>query len=476
LAFEKQVRYQFGSSVHFSPSPRAKEFFLVVSFSSTSFALTEESVGLALQCCLGGDRAGFRVYRLSDRRFQFFVASNKVGHFVYGLKDRVWPDFVCHFSLFRGEHPMITGFHNFPDSTWHSSEENVVVAQQSPTKLNPSLHLLRSSAHADVSGNSIKELAKFGFNRSDLFEGSSSSSASSSSKIQERPLSSNQDGLLFGSFKDPIHADDSKSLPGKFIGSNFNFELCKSLPYHTLLEIQDLQLAGYASPEIMDILNLPNIPPKNLVNQFISAGSHAGLDRVLVSCSKCLDSGHMASGCTIGWRCRSSKQIGHLAHQCKPKHMIWRVKSQGPTIKAQRKQTRVKNKIWVVKGEADKKGVSPPTSSENRGAVSSLPLPQAIVQSPSAAMATFPVNLLAFLPEGMTIDHGPADRKPCIDLVLSSNAPLLNDKVVIAETNRFVPIHLRQQFSEDLRGLLEESGYVVSAFDDHPFGLGSYTF
>jgi hypothetical protein len=91
-------------------------------------------------------------------------------------------------------------------------------------------------------------------------------------------------------------------------------------------------------------------------------------------------------------------------------------------------------------------------------------------------MATFPVNPLAFLSEGMTIDNRPTDRKPRTDLVVSSNAPLLNDKVVIAETNRFVPIHLRQQFREDLRGLLEESGYAVSAFDDHPFGLGSYTF
>jgi hypothetical protein len=118
--------------------------------------------------------------------------------------------------------------------------------------------------------------------------------------------------------------------------------------------------------------------------------------------------------------------------------MIWRVKAQGTNIKAQWKQTRVMNKIWVVKREADKKGVIPLTSSENKGAVSSLPLPQATVQSPSAAMATFPVNPLAFLPEGMTIDHGPADRKPCIDLVVSSDALLLNDKVVIAETNRFV--------------------------------------
>jgi hypothetical protein len=76
----------------------------------------------------------------------------------------------------------------------------------------------------------------------------------------------------------------------------------------------------------------------------------------------------------------------------------------------------------------------------------------------------------------MTIDHAPTDRKAHTYLVLSPNAPLINDKVLIAETNRFVLIYLRHQYRDDLRDLLEESGYAVSAFDDHLFGLGSYTF
>jgi hypothetical protein len=40
---------------------------------------------------------------LSDKRFRFSVASNKVGHFIYSLGERVWPDFHCFFSLFRGD-------------------------------------------------------------------------------------------------------------------------------------------------------------------------------------------------------------------------------------------------------------------------------------------------------------------------------------------------------------------------------------
>mgnify|MGYP006961251905 CR=1 FL=1 len=88
LAIESQVRDKFQSTVHFSPAnPRsAKEFFLVVSFSSASFPLTEESVALALQSCIGGISSGFRLLRLSDHRFRFSVASNRVGHFSMVLR------------------------------------------------------------------------------------------------------------------------------------------------------------------------------------------------------------------------------------------------------------------------------------------------------------------------------------------------------------------------------------------------------
>ncbi|KAK1695204.1 hypothetical protein QYE76_011901 [Lolium multiflorum] len=76
---------------------------------------------------------------------------------------------------------------------------------------------------------------------------------------------------------------------------------------------------------------------------------------------------------------------------------------------------------------------------------------QALLITEAEAMATFPVNPLAFLPEGMTIDQGPPDRK-------------------------IHPIHLREQMREDVRDMLVESGHIVRYFDDHPFGLGVYTF
>jgi hypothetical protein len=174
LAVEAQVRRRFRSTVHLSPASGSSEFFLVVSFSSASFPLTEETVGLALQSCIGGDRNGFKVFQTSDRRFRFSVASNKVGHFIYGLRDRVWPDFVCHFSLYRGTHPSVLGFHHVEEGLWNSSSQLLEVAQRAPTCLKPDLSLLKQNAYGDRS--SEFELAKFGFSLDTLHANMSSSS------------------------------------------------------------------------------------------------------------------------------------------------------------------------------------------------------------------------------------------------------------------------------------------------------------
>jgi hypothetical protein len=127
LAVKAQVRRRFGSSVHFSPSSGSSEFFLVVSFSSASFPLMEETVGLALQSCIGGDCKRFKVFQTSDRRFRFSVASNKVGHFIYSLRDRVWPDFICHLSLYRGVHPSVSGLYHAKDYSRRRSQTTVII-------------------------------------------------------------------------------------------------------------------------------------------------------------------------------------------------------------------------------------------------------------------------------------------------------------------------------------------------------------
>ena len=128
LALADQVGRKFGSTVHFSPSRDAKEFFLVATFSSASFPLTVDSVGVALQCCLGSSCVGFKVVHIHHRAFRFLVANNKVGHFIYGLKDRIWPDFICHFHLFNGR--FVRYSHLL--TSWYADEELTDISARKP--------------------------------------------------------------------------------------------------------------------------------------------------------------------------------------------------------------------------------------------------------------------------------------------------------------------------------------------------------
>jgi hypothetical protein len=270
LAVEAQVRRQFGSSVHFSPSSGLVEFFLVVSFSSASFPLSEDSVGWALQSCIGGDHNGFKVFKLSDRRFRFSVASNKVGHFIYGLRDRVWPDFVCHFSLFRGVHPAVSGLLSKDDPSWHSSEQDVVVAQRAPTLFQPNLDVLMDSARRDFS--SAKELAKFGFSRSVPKEPLSVASSilfdsGSDRRPPESASGSPAASVCFGSFHEPVILGNQSPFIARFYNDNFVRKFCSNLPTETLENLELLRLANYSEEDIMDCLKLPFIPPKDFVYQ-----------------------------------------------------------------------------------------------------------------------------------------------------------------------------------------------------------------
>ena len=151
LALADQVRRKFGSTVHFSPSRGDKEFFLVVSFSSASFPLTEESVGIALQCCIGGISVGFRVHKIKPRGFRFLVANNKVGHFIYGLKDRIWPDFICHFHLFKGVSARVyTSI-----DTWHADEELPEISARHPNAIKSTLELLKPPPYGNDSSSEV---------------------------------------------------------------------------------------------------------------------------------------------------------------------------------------------------------------------------------------------------------------------------------------------------------------------------------
>src|SRR5438552_1168398 len=59
LKFQKEMNQLFRSSVHHPSSSPSGSFFLLVTFRRFTFRLTEDSVALALQSCLGGSGPGF---------------------------------------------------------------------------------------------------------------------------------------------------------------------------------------------------------------------------------------------------------------------------------------------------------------------------------------------------------------------------------------------------------------------------------
>jgi len=86
LEFQDEIRRRLRAPVHFPfPSPDGS-FLLLVTFRRFLFRLTEESVALALQSCLGGRASDFHVVFLSNNHFRFSVFSKDVGFAIYKLR------------------------------------------------------------------------------------------------------------------------------------------------------------------------------------------------------------------------------------------------------------------------------------------------------------------------------------------------------------------------------------------------------
>ena len=86
------------------PTPDGS-IFLLVTFRRFLFRLTEESVALALQSCLGGRASDFHVQFLSKNHFCFLVFSKDVGFRVYKLKRIITETFDAYFHLWNNGTP-----------------------------------------------------------------------------------------------------------------------------------------------------------------------------------------------------------------------------------------------------------------------------------------------------------------------------------------------------------------------------------
>ncbi|KQJ97888.1 hypothetical protein BRADI_3g33962v3, partial [Brachypodium distachyon] len=97
VAFRKEVKRIHGVPVH--PEGKSKHFYLAVSFGRAKFRLDVDSVGLALECCLGGLYDEFSVVHLRDRVFRFSVSTKSVGFMIHNLHKFSCAQFKCFFHL-----------------------------------------------------------------------------------------------------------------------------------------------------------------------------------------------------------------------------------------------------------------------------------------------------------------------------------------------------------------------------------------
>jgi len=105
LEFQDEVRRCYKSPVHHPyPTPNGS-FFLLVTFRRFLFRLTEDTVPLALQSCLGGKALDFHVQFLSNNHFRFSVFSKDVGFFVYKLRRVITNMFDIYFHLWNNGTP-----------------------------------------------------------------------------------------------------------------------------------------------------------------------------------------------------------------------------------------------------------------------------------------------------------------------------------------------------------------------------------
>lgn len=103
--FEQRVRRCFGAQVHHqSPSPQGS-LFLLATFLRSLFRLSEESVGLVLESCLGGHALFFHVVEVSYNHFRFSVSCKAVGFFVYALRRVIGSSFDIYFHLWSNGAP-----------------------------------------------------------------------------------------------------------------------------------------------------------------------------------------------------------------------------------------------------------------------------------------------------------------------------------------------------------------------------------
>jgi hypothetical protein len=253
----------------------------------------EDSVGLALQSCLGGRASDFHVVFLSNYHFRFSVFSKAVGFQVYKLKRVISSCFDVYFHLWNNGTPR-----------WEREKRAWELEQEKEWSTILSKRAKREVKAAARSADKVTKKVHF-----------AKKLVQSSLKNKFEPPSC----ISFGSFSttlDPIE-------PKKLIFSN---RCCTSPPHHRS-EPSSVQ------PE-RENLGPTNQPQQleTIQNSDHEENSSLVLARDLAQqrCVRCLAWGHLRPACRSSIRCLQCFNYGHTKKWClsrvKP-NWVWLPKS-----------------------------------------------------------------------------------------------------------------------------------------------------
>ena len=310
--FGTEVLQRFSTSVHHpSPTPDGS-FFLLAVFRRYLFRLTEDSVAMALHCCLGGSPAGFHVVFESDRHFRFSVSNKQVGFLIRSLKRITIEQFDVYFHLWHDG-----GANWVKEKIKWQKEENRWTIQTNRKNKRNSARKKVSFHHKLVQDSPI-------------------------TKSQPRELNS---VIKIGSFYcpfDPIDSslvrdftEDSLPLDREFgtDSSQFNKDFHKG-PRSSLGSNKDVPVYSVFQKLKSDLRIDENGGRSNCPMQYkeaINGNAPQGVRFIFPSnasrcCFRCLSPGHFVRDCFCDIRCIYCFNYGHKAQVCVKRRVAAKLK------------------------------------------------------------------------------------------------------------------------------------------------------
>lgn len=265
LEFQDGIRQCFRSPVHHPfPSPDGS-FFLLATFRRFLFRLTEESVGLALESCLGGRASEFHVQFLSTNHFRFSVFSKEVGFAIYKLRRVITSTFDVYFHLWSNGAPH-----------WEREKRLWEIEQEEEwTKI------LSKSSHREEK-KKVQKRVHFAKNL-----------VQSPPKVTFQPIS-----LSFGSFSCQVYPESNSKEKLVFGDRTLSSWGPENSEAHIAQQKEPMNMA---------------IPAADNSDQILNSNPAHGPP----TCSRCIVIGHTRNTCTSSVRCRRCFKLGHLRRHCR---------------------------------------------------------------------------------------------------------------------------------------------------------------